>query len=330
MKQLLATTLALLAATVTVACSSVQVFAVTNDQNVGQALEIAPPVLDIKADPGQKIDTQITLRDVSASALIVSGSVDDFTANGEDGVPKILLNQDEPIPNSIKTWVAPLKELTLKPKQLQNLPVSIQVPKNAAPGGYYGVVRFTVATPEMKETGVSLSASLGALIFIRVNGDAKESLAMDSFFASSDGKNKAGLFESSPITFIVRAKNDGNVYERPTGQIGVTDAFGNMIANVNVNLEQRAILPQSTRKFAPELNESTIGNRFLFGPYTAKLTMNYGNKQNVTSTTTFWVIPWRIIGLALVALVVLVIGSIIGIRRYNERLVGKSRGSRRR
>lgn len=127
----------------------------------GQALEIAPPVINLKADPGQTISTTINLRDISSQPLVVTGTVDDFTANGEDGIPKILLDQAEPTPYSIKSWVQPLSKLTLKSRQIEALPVTIVVPKDASPGGYYGVIRFTTTAPGMESSGyLSVRASV--------------------------------------------------------------------------------------------------------------------------------------------------------------------------
>lgn len=328
MKRLLATTLGLLIA------STLGIVSIAHavDQPPGQALEIAPPVLNLKANPGETVNATINLRDISSSALQVTGTVDDFTANGEDGIPKILLDNNEPTPYSIKNWVQPLAKLTLQPRQIESLPVVIKVPANASPGGYYGVIRFTATAPGMESSGVSLSASLGALVFIRVNGAANEALAFDSFYASKTSADDASwLFESQPITFNQRIKNTGNVYEQPTGQIAVKDMFGNLVANVNVNLERRSVLPGTVRRLDQPLDKSNIGDRMLFGLYHATLTMNYGesNKQ-ITSEISFWVIPWRLILLVLAIIVALAVVGRIVIRRYTDRVVGRSRGSRRR
>ncbi len=328
MKRIFATTLGLLIASVFGLVSLARAV----DQAPGQALAIEPPVLNLKANPGETINATINLRDISSSALQVTGTVDDFTANGEDGVPKILLDANEPTPYSIKNWVQPLSKLTLKPRQIEALPVVIKVPANASPGGYYGVIRFTATAPGMESSGVSLSASLGALVFIRVNGAANEALAFDAFYASKTNKdNAAWLFEEQPITFNQRIKNTGNVYEQPTGQIAVKDMFGNLVANVNVNLERRSILPGTTRRLDQQLDKSNIGDRMLFGLYHAKLVLNYGesNKQ-ITSEISFWVIPWRLIVTVLVAIILLAIIGRVAIRRYTDQVVSKSRGSRRR
>ena len=62
------------------------------NQNAGQALEIAPPVLNLKADPGETIQAKISLRDVSTTSLLVTNEINDFTAVGEDGTPKVIMN----------------------------------------------------------------------------------------------------------------------------------------------------------------------------------------------------------------------------------------------
>ena len=126
-------------------------------QGSGQALEIAPPVLNVKADPGETITTSIKLRDVSTSPLVVRNQINDFVAAGEDGTPKLLLeDSDQKSPYSLKDWIQPLPQFTLKPRQVNDLKVSISVPANAAPGGYYAVVRFTASPPGLEGSGVAL------------------------------------------------------------------------------------------------------------------------------------------------------------------------------
>ncbi len=79
-------------------------------------------------------------------------------------------------------------EQLLVPRQIKSLPLNIEVPASAAPGGYFGVVRFTGTAPELKGTGVSLSASLGSLVLVRVNGNAKEKLDVAEFSVNQGGK----------------------------------------------------------------------------------------------------------------------------------------------
>jgi len=300
--------------------------------NTGQALEIAPPVITISANPGQTINTQISLRDVSTSKLIVTGQVNDFVAGGEDGTPKILLDDEEAAnnPYSLKSWIGPLPKLLLEPRQIKNLPVTIKVPVNASPGGYYAVIRFTAKPPELNSTGVSLSASLGALILVRVNGDVDEKMEIAEFSINKNGKT-GSIFQQTPLEFVERIKNAGNIHDTPSGQVSITDMFGKKVAAVNVNLPPRNILPQSIRKFTQPLDSSVIGNKILFGKYTAELRVVYGSDKEVTtSQLTFWVIPYTLIGVGIAALVVGFFVLRFLIRRYNSHIIGKAQNPRRR
>lgn len=299
-----------------------------NPSEAGQALEIAPPVLTLSADPGQTIKSKISIRDVSTSKLIVQGEVNDFVANGEDGTPKILLDEGETSPYSMKAWFQPLTSLTLNPKQIEDLPITIRVPADAAPGGYFSVVRFTATAPQLNGTGVSLSASLGALVFMRVNGAAKEGMTLEEFKVTTDKGQTKKIFESAPLMFVERLKNTGNVHEQPAGQVTITDMFGKKVATVNVNLPPRNILPGSIRRFEQKLDKAVIGNTFLFGRYTATAKITYGsNKQVVTDSVTFWVIPYKLIGFGILGLIIAFFLLRKAIRSYNQSIIRRAQGT---
>ena len=300
-------------------------------QATGQALEISPPVLNLRANPGQTVTSTIQLRDVSTSSLVVRNQINDFVAGGEDGTPKLLLESGQDSPYSLKDWVQPLPQFTMKPKAINRLQLKIKVPKNASPGGYYAVIRFTGTRPDLDGTGVSLSASLGTLVLLKVNGNAKESMSMEQFYATTNDGKPSSLFESSPITLVERVRNTGNIHQQPNGQVTVKDFFGNVIATLNVNLPGNNVLPGSVRKFQQNLDSTVIGDRFLFGRYTADVKLTYGSKQQTfTSSTSFWVIPYRLIAFAIILLVIIAILIRIGLARYNERVIERSRSRRRR
>lgn len=310
--------------------TSSMVAAQSSANNSGQALEIAPPVLSLTAKPGETIRTELNLRNISQGKLLVTGQVNDFVAAGEDGTPKILLQEDANNPYSMKSWIAPLPTLLTVPREIKKLPVTIRVPANAAPGGYYGVIRFTATPPELEGTGVSLSASLGSLVLLTVSGEVKHDLSIEEFSVSSEEKS-GSLFEYTPLDFNVRLKNNGTIHEQPAGHIEITDMFDKKVATLSINQPPRNILPGSIRKFSAPLDSSVIGNKKLFGRYTAKLTTTYGdNKQTVTSQTTFWVIPYRAIGIGIAAMIISFFALRIMIRHYNQHIIKQAQKSKSR
>lgn len=298
--------------------------------NGGQALEIAPPVINLSADPGETVTAEIILRDVSDGQLIVTNEINDFVAGDENGTPKLLLDSDESSPYSMRDWFTPISELLLEPRALTRLPITISVPNDAAPGGYYSVIRFTGTPPDVEGNGVSLSASLGALVLLQVKGDVTEGMAVEEFSTTSGGKAN-WLFQSAPVDFLVRLKNTGNIHEQPNGKITITDMFGQKVGIVNVNLPPRNILPGSIRKFDQTLDSSVIGNKILFGRYTATLEMSYGTSdEKVTQTITFWVIPYTLIGLAIAGLIAAFIALRFLVKRYNRHIIKQSQKRSRR
>jgi len=311
---------------------STPVVMAASSKGTGQALEIAPPLVYIKANPGQVVHTKIQLRDITKTQLIVTNEVNDFVANGEDGTPKILMGDDSNNPFSLKNWITALPAFTLSPNQIQTLSVTINVPKNASPGGHYGVIRFTGTPPNVTGSGVSLSASLGALVLLTVSGKLTHKIAIDTFAVSkNEGGEPAKMFQSTPLSFTARLKNSGNIQEEPTGHIVVSDLFGRAVAGVNINVPPRNILPDSTRKFVGALDKSNLGSKRLFGLYHAKLTVRYGdnNDQVATDAITFWVIPWKLILIIIILLIAAFFGVKYWLKHYKRRVLKQAQKPKR-
>jgi len=299
----------------------------TPAEETGQALEIAPPIATLNVDPGETTTLDILLRNVSTAEQIASAEVNDFVASGETGTPRLLLDDEEAEgnPYSIGDWVQPMQPVLLVPGEVKSVPVTITVPDNASPGGHYGVIRFSASAPELEDTGVALSASVGTLVLATVSGETTERLEIEESSVNIDGKTGT-FFESTPLQFVQRIKNSGNNHVQPSGQVTISDMFGRTVASLNVNLPPRYILPASVRRFEQPLDSSVIGDKWLFGRYTADLELTYGeNEQTLSNSFTFWVIPYRLIGFAVVGLIIAFFAARFGLRRYNERVIEKAR-----
>jgi hypothetical protein len=293
----------------------------------GQGLEISPPVIELTANPGQTLTTQIRVLNVTTGTLLVKGEADDFGAgSGEDGSPEILLHEQGATRYSLKYWISGVPDLQLAPQEIKSVPVTIHVPANGEPGGHYAVVRFTGVPAGLNGTGVSLSASVGALILLRVNGPITEKLSTVQFSAGTQGKTawtSKSFFEYGPIDFLVRLQDQGTVHELPQGSITVKNMLGSTVGTVVVNPLKGNILPDSIRRFV-----QTLHKKALFGYYTASLSLTYAGGKTLKSSTSFWVIPWLLILLVLVGLVVFVYLLRVGIKKYNEHIIAMARRRR--
>jgi hypothetical protein len=302
-------------------------FAASNS-SPGQGLEISPPVLELSANPGQTITTQIRVRNVTTGPLIIQTEADDFGASSnESGSPDILLHESGETRYSLKYWVSMPSGMELAPSQMQTVNVVINVPANAEPGGHYAVARFTGLPAGVNGTGVSLSASVGTLMLLRVNGPITEQVNVAQF-SSGQQVNVAtwksmDFFQHGPVDFLVRLQDTGSIHEAPKGTITVKDMFGKSFGVLDVNSDGGNVLPGSIRRFVVHMP-----NKMLFGHYTAALAMTYAGNKAINDTASFWVIPWMLILLVIVGVAVIVYLLKVGLKRYNEYIIAQARRRR--
>lgn len=326
-KQLVGGFIGVLGVTLLLAPLAAIVAVATPAPSSGQGLEISPPVIELSANPGQTITATIRVRNVAPTELIAKGRADDFGAgSSEDGQPKLLLDEQGETRFSLKYWVTNVPDLRLAPQELKTAVINIKVPANAEPGGHFGVIRFTAVPPEMEGTGVSLSASIGTLVLLRVNGTIIDNVQLASFTTGKVNKDGGvgatnNFFETGPVGFLTRLHNTGSVHEKAQGTIVVTDTFGKNVATVAVNEKGGNVLPDSVRRF-----EQTMAKKNLFGHYTAKLSLTYlGGQKKIDGTTSFWVIPWRLILIVILSLVILFFGLKYALGKYNQKIIAQAR-----
>lgn len=285
-----------------------------------QGIELSPALVELNAAHGKTYTITIKVTNVTASDLTYNTSVDDFNAANETGSPHIITDSNLPTSASMKTWVAAIPQFSLKSRQSTVITGHISIPANAEPGGHYGVLRFSGRAPELKDTGVGLSASAGVLLLVRVDGAINEKASLASFFNAQNGK-QSFFFETPPVSFVTRIKNEGNIHVKPSGSVELRDMFGGLVKIMPVNEEKSNVLPDSIRRF-----ETQYSGDWMIGRYTANLTLGYGTTgQAITSSISFWVIPYKVILAILLVLATIVFILSRMIKVYNRNIIAKSK-----
>lgn len=282
-----------------------------------QGIQLSPSIIELNAQRGGVYTLTVEVTNITPGHLSYKVSINDFMAKDETGAPKILYSSNLPPNVSIRTWISPVAPFHLLTRASKKVTFKVTVPMQAEPGGHYGVLDFSGADTQIKTTGVGLTASAGTLLLVRVAGDIKEKASIATFFSAKYGK-ETNFFENSPVEFVTRIENSGNIHFRPFGSIELKNMFGETVANLPINESKSNVLPNSVRRF-----DNSYAN-YMIGRYTATVTIGYGTKGDaIMASTTFWVIPYRIIGSAL--LVLCLIAFIF--RRlqiaYNRRVIKK-------
>jgi hypothetical protein len=294
----------------------------------GNALKISPVREDITMEPGTTKTLDIFVTNLTSVPATLKGVVNDFTASkDETGHPDLILDEDQSAPShSLKQYVSPIGNITLAAGAQKTVKVTIKVPKGAAGGGYYGAIRFFPAGTG--DTNLNLTASVGSIVLLKVNGAVTEKMGVASFDVRR-GDNSALFFTSNKdLTSVVRFQNQGNIQLAPFGKMQVK-RFGKLVGEFEVNtLDPKGnVLPDSIRRFDTKLKGISS-----FGKFTVEGNFGYGSTgQLLTAKATFYVIPVAL--LILGGLVVLLIVAAIFIlprmvRSYNRRIL--RRAGRRR
>lgn len=278
-----------------------------NAQN-GQAFSISPPLIELKGDPGQTVTASIKLTNISTTELLMKAQFNDFGAKNETGEPNIIFDDTQATNYSLRHWIGAPSPFLIAGQQTKTIDFPITIPADAEPGGHYAVIRFTGTAPELEQNGVALTASIGSLVLLQVSGTVDEEASVAEFFTATPQFAKTGFFETGPVTFVERLKNDGNVHVKPTGTINIFNTFGQKVHSMRVNSDPsdqtnppKSVLPNSIRRF-----DQTWDNGFAFGRYRATIELNYGqNSHPLFASTTFWVIPYKTVLIGLASLIAL-------------------------
>lgn len=253
---------------------------------------VGPGRTEIEVNPGETVIQEMSVTNRIAKNKTFSIEVEDI-AGSTDGSSAVSLTGNERGPYSIRDYISfPEDSFTLDLGERARIPITITIPPDAEPGGFYGSVLISVIQDQDGEVEAGsiprspIIARVGSLFFVSVKGDVL-----------TEGKTKAVSmigdslwYEKGPVDIAVLYENTGSVHVNPYGEISITNMFGEEVGFVE--LEPWFVLPKSLR-----LREISWDREFLLGRYTVQAKINRGYEDVVDEVETiFWVLPWKIVG----------------------------------
>ncbi|MBC7581644.1 DUF916 domain-containing protein [Aeromicrobium sp.] len=316
----------MLAAFVMLCGSTAPVFAADAVGGAGNGLRISPVSSNLTIKPGSNVTVDVYITNVTSQKTTFEVFVNDFVASGdESGNPALILDDGKSAPtHSLRAFVPKLSNVTLAPNEQRDIKVPISIPATAPAGGYFGAVRFAATTETVAGKNVALSASVASLILVKVPGNYKEIMSVESIDTRKKDKIHSIFTKKNDIDAVVRFKNSGDIQEVPFGKLTVTKMGGSVVYTTEVNNAETpgSVLPGSVRKFAIPLKSISS-----FGKYKIQGDFGYGKGQTLTANTTFYVIPVPIM-IVLGVLIVLIIIAIVEVprvlKRYNRRVLRRA------
>lgn len=295
-----------------------------------QALTISPARAELTGDPGEVISQTFLLINEQDRDQTFYTSVENFESQGETGTPNFIASKE-----GLPSWVTVADKVVLKRGERVSIPYTINIPKDADAGGHFAAIFLSTVPPSLKEGEVSVGAKVGMLVLLRVTGAIKEGGNLTAFSL----KNGSKFATSLPIDFVYKFKNDGNDRVKPEGDLVIRNTFFMESSRISANPSAGNILPGSVRRFDVRLGDgeplpasaSFFDNvafqlhNFALGVYFAEVDLTYGASGKASSSLIYFVFPWHLMILVLIAVVLVITMLRSFLKRYNRWIIKQAR-----
>ncbi len=260
-------------------------------------IRIQPSLIEERVDPGQVFSSILRITNLDSAEKTFYIIKRNISGISNLGTP-IFAGEEEETGYEISSWIKLSQEsVTVPGKATREIPFSIEVPRNASPGGHFGGIFVSFAPPRPKETGIGIGFQVGTVINLRISGEVFEEAQIREFRADR------AIYSKSEVKFMTRVENLGNVLVRPRGPLEITDFFGKKVAILRVNDEGAGVFPKTVRPFEAIWK----GDGLFFGRYQVVMSLVYGEegRKTISDSLSFWVLPLNII--------LPVVGGILGL-----------------
>ncbi|MEI6511464.1 MAG: hypothetical protein WCO25_05520 [Candidatus Uhrbacteria bacterium] len=272
------------------------------------AFAIAPATLDLSGKRGETIkDTIAVINNGSAEQTYYLGTLK--FVPGETSTPSFIPFETDH--SGLPEWIAfPVKIVSIPANTKVDVPFTVTIPQDAASGTVYAAITVSTSPSQVvASNGATVEAKMASLLFVTVEGETVEKLALLDLSSSNAADGPFDLARQ----FVFRVQNQGNVASVPTGTITLTDALGRLVASQPINVEGGRVLPMTTRSFSGSIGPNPVGfvesvrsqiANFAIGPIHATLVIESGS-QALTKSFSYWTFPLHLLLTAAMAVVIL-------------------------
>jgi len=272
----------------------------------------APTSEKLKLIPGQKYNGELVVWNLTPKAINYNIIVRGFRQIENQPGTAILLTEDEEAKSlyTATTWTkVSISSINLIPNKNEKIYYEINVPKEATKGEYTVIIAFVSENEAtLTGTGATTTLTLGMPILVQIGDEFVENAELLKF---STPKN---FYEYPTLTFNTRIKNLGDTHITPVGEIVLTNLFNQEITRIPFNANNQSILRDNSGNYETLWNLGsflTKDNAIVLGPIKANLILTYRTFQPgfapLTSEISFWIIPWRIILVAFLAITAVIV-----------------------
>ena len=251
---------------------------------------VGPGRYEIEVAPGETKTVLLNISNRLGGGRLFQFSTEDMDSSDDGLGANTRLLGDSIGPYTIKDYIdVPYNRFYLENNQRAVVPVTISIPADAEPGGFYGSI-LTEVLPEIRNVDdgdVSPTAPvinrIGTLFYVTTPGDIDHAGSLIDLTTIPD----KSIYFSGPVNMGMVYENTGSVHITPYGELEVTNLLGDTVGQVE-------ILPWFVMPSSVRTREVLWNREFLIGRYTATAYINRGYEDKIdTQSVIFWVLPWK-------------------------------------
>ncbi len=267
-----------------------------------QSLIVYPAVVELEVKPGESTRFLIQFR--NNGQIPVAGTIKtvDFTVKDKEGTPILLEGSDDKPPYAASYWIkANVDQITIPANDFVAVYFTAQVPNIVKTCGNYALVYFEneasspLGSSKKTTSSSAVTTKIGSLVNFTVkNETCREGLILNNL--------KVPFFsEYGPVKATFELINKGDYHVAPIGTAYITNIFN--IKTDEQKLADKRIFPGTLKE-----HEISLGKKWMIGRYQLVINGKYGlHNLPVTAVAYFWVFPWRITIIIILAIILLVL-----------------------
>jgi len=279
-------------------------------------IKVSPATIDLVVGRGQTTEEVISIENQGDSVARIRVYAMDFSIDKESN---FAFSEPGHESYSCARWLTPDEaEFDLNPGETKEVKVTISVPSEVEPGGHYAALFFET-TPVEAPPGVSVTIAgrIPSLFYLTIPGITEAEVFSDAEIVSL---LLPGWVEKGPVETGVVVRNTGNIHLTIAAKAYFSGFRGENIGELD--LGQVVVLPHSERIMKGSWEKTP-----LLSKVKASVVIGYFDQQgelvNKTQTADFWIIPWKLVVIIVVALGLLIVLIWRLRRRYRLRIERK-------
>ncbi|HEY0542180.1 MAG TPA: hypothetical protein VGD53_27720 [Actinoallomurus sp.] len=263
-------------------------------------------------NPGGRLeDGLVVVNHGTAPLHLAVYAADGFTKGG-----RLDLVTKDAKSTRVGAWVhTDRPDVTVRPGESLEVPFTVTLPDNAAPGEYMG----GIVTQAGEAGGIDAGRRLGIRIRLRVGGSLKPSLSAENLHVRYSGTPNPFGKGDATVTYMIH--NTGNAILTARQAVSISGPFGRLRVGTGQIDDSPQLLPGDTWKVSVPVHGVTPALRLTgtvtLTPLLTDAAGSVAPLAGVETTTHAWTTPWALL-IFLVVLCGLVVAGLTSRRRRRQ------------